>query len=64
MHSGKTPSSSLSPTAQRLLTEFGLRYGVVSKHIDKKKKEPDLIFLFALKGELYRRIVYLEYLAK
>lgn len=43
VHSGRTPSSPLSPTAHRLLTEFGLRYGV---------------------GELYRRIVYLDYLAK
>ena len=29
VHAGKTPSSPLSPTALRLLTEFGLRYGVV-----------------------------------
>jgi hypothetical protein len=43
VHAGKTPSSPLSPTAQRLLNEFGLRYGV---------------------GELYRKIVYLDYLAR
>lgn len=29
VHAGKTPSSPLSPTSLRLLTEFGLRYGVV-----------------------------------
>ncbi|XP_019857507.1 PREDICTED: uncharacterized protein LOC109585810 isoform X2 [Amphimedon queenslandica] len=43
VHGGRTPSSQLSDTAQRLLTEFGLRYGI---------------------GELYQRIVYLDYLAK
>lgn len=29
VHGGCTPSSPLTPTAQRLLTEFGLRYGIV-----------------------------------
>ena len=29
VHTGRTPSAPLSPTARRLLTEFGLRYGVV-----------------------------------
>ena len=29
VHAGKTLSSPLSPTGQRLLIEFGLRYGVV-----------------------------------
>jgi len=42
-YTGRTPSAPLSATAHRLLTEFGLRYGV---------------------GVLYRRIVYLDYLAK
>lgn len=30
IHGGRTPSGPLSSTAQRLLMEFGLRYGVVS----------------------------------
>ena len=29
VHGGRTPSAPLSPAAQRLLKEFGLRYGVV-----------------------------------
>ena len=29
VHAGKTPSSPLSPSAQRLLMEFGFRHGVV-----------------------------------
>ena len=68
VYAGKTPSSPLSPTAQRLLTEFGLRYGVVSN--DRVPTWSHVIttplpYLHLLpQGELYRRIVYLEYLAK
>ena len=32
VHGGRTPSAPLSATAVRLLTEFGLRYGIVSNN--------------------------------
>lgn len=68
VHSGKTPSAPLSPTAHRLLTEFGLRYGVVSVCTRTHVVVWCLVLSwcggFSVQGELYRRIVYLEYLAK
>ncbi len=61
VYSGRTPSSPLSPTAHRLLQEFGLRYGVVSV----LTLSPSLCaHVVVMQGELYRRIVYLDYLAK
>ena len=45
VHGGRTPSSQLSDTAQRLLTEFGLRYGIVTSSTSLS-----LYFIFFILG--------------
>ena len=36
VHGGRTPSAPLSATSHRLLTEFGLRYGVVGVAVNNQ----------------------------